>query len=77
MRTRSEQRTEPWWIAVLNGEARASAGQRAGAFSNVGIPPPLHALIGKVTLVHDPLGLASAETMRRPALYLSLSPTCW
>jgi hypothetical protein len=33
---------------VLNGEGRASAEQRARAFSNAGIPPPLHALIGKV-----------------------------
>ena len=33
---------------VLNGEGRASPEQRARAFSNVGIPPPLHALISKV-----------------------------
>jgi hypothetical protein len=33
---------------VLNGEARTSAEQRAGAFSNADIPPPLRALIGKV-----------------------------
>lgn len=33
---------------VLNAEGRASAEQRAGAFSNAGLPPPLHALIGKV-----------------------------
>ena len=33
---------------VLNGEGRASAAQRARAFSNDGLPPPLHALIGKV-----------------------------
>jgi hypothetical protein len=33
---------------VLNGEGRASAGQRARAFSNEGLSPPLHALIGKV-----------------------------
>jgi hypothetical protein len=33
---------------VLNGEGRASAEQRAGAFSNDGLAPPLHALIGKV-----------------------------
>lgn len=33
---------------VLNGEGRASAEQRAHAFSNDGLSPPLHALIGKV-----------------------------
>ena len=33
---------------VLNGEARASAEQRACAFGNAGLPPPLDALIGKV-----------------------------
>jgi len=33
---------------VLNGESRASPEQRARAFSNDGLPPPLHALIGKV-----------------------------
>ena len=33
---------------VLNGEGRASAEQRARAFSNDGLSPPLHALIGKV-----------------------------
>ena len=33
---------------VLNGEGRASPEQRARAFSNAGIPSPLHALIGKV-----------------------------
>jgi hypothetical protein len=33
---------------VLNGEGRASAEQRARAFSNAGLSPPLHALIGKV-----------------------------
>lgn len=33
---------------VLNGEGRASAEQRARAFSNDGLPPPLNALIGKV-----------------------------
>ena len=33
---------------VLNGEGRASAEQRAHAFSNDGIAPPLHALIDKV-----------------------------
>jgi hypothetical protein len=32
---------------VLNGEGRASAEQRARAFSNDGLPPPLQALIGK------------------------------
>jgi hypothetical protein len=33
---------------VLNGEGRASAEQRARAFSNDGLPPPLDVLIGKV-----------------------------
>ena len=33
---------------VLNGAGRASAEQRARAFSNDGLPPPLHALVGKV-----------------------------
>jgi hypothetical protein len=33
---------------VLNGEGRASPEQRARAFSNAGISPPLDALIGKV-----------------------------
>jgi hypothetical protein len=33
---------------VLNGEGRASAKQRARAFGNDGLPPPLDALIGKV-----------------------------
>jgi hypothetical protein len=34
---------------VLNGEGRASAEQRARAFGNDGLSPPLDALIGKVT----------------------------
>ena len=33
---------------VLTGEGRASAEQRARAFSNADLPPPLRALIGKV-----------------------------
>jgi hypothetical protein len=33
---------------VLNGEGRASPEQRARAFSNAGISPPLDALISKV-----------------------------
>jgi hypothetical protein len=33
---------------VLNAEGRASPAQRAHAFSNDGLPPPLDALIGKV-----------------------------
>ncbi|MFC4054522.1 hypothetical protein ACFOY4_32940 [Actinomadura syzygii] len=33
---------------VLDGEGRASARQRARAFSNDGLSPPLDALIGKV-----------------------------
>jgi hypothetical protein len=33
---------------ILNGEGRASAEQRAHAFGNDGLSPPLDALIGKV-----------------------------
>jgi hypothetical protein len=33
---------------VLNGEGRTSPQQRAQAFSNADVPPPLQALIGKV-----------------------------
>ena len=33
---------------VLNGAGRASAEQRARAFSNDGLAPPLDALVGKV-----------------------------
>ena len=33
---------------VLNGEGRASPELRAHAFSNAGLPAPLHALIDKV-----------------------------
>jgi hypothetical protein len=33
---------------VLKGEGRASAEQRARAFSNSDVPPPLDTLIGKV-----------------------------
>jgi hypothetical protein len=33
---------------VLNGEGRASAEQRARAFANEGLSPPLDALVGKV-----------------------------
>jgi hypothetical protein len=33
---------------VLTGEGRASAQQRARAFSNSDVPPPMDALIGKV-----------------------------
>lgn len=33
---------------VLNGEGRASVEQRAHAFGNDGLPPPLDTLIGKV-----------------------------
>ncbi len=35
---------------VLNGEGRASAEQRARAFGNDGLSPPLDTLIGKVAL---------------------------
>ena len=33
---------------VLNGEGRASAEQRARAFSNEGLSPPVDALVGRV-----------------------------
>jgi hypothetical protein len=33
---------------ILNGEGRASPEQRAGAFSNAGLPPPLDGLVSKV-----------------------------
>ncbi|OKI41322.1 hypothetical protein [Micromonospora sp. CB01531] len=33
---------------ILNGEGRSSAQQRARAFGNDGLPPPLNTLIGKV-----------------------------
>jgi hypothetical protein len=33
---------------ILNGEGRASAQQRAHAYGNEGLPPPLDTLIGKV-----------------------------
>ncbi|WP_330230550.1 hypothetical protein OHA40_32105 [Nocardia sp. NBC_00508] len=33
---------------VLNGKGRASPDQRARAFRNADVPPPLHALIDKV-----------------------------
>lgn len=33
---------------ILSGEGRTSPEQRASAFSNADIPPPLDALIGKV-----------------------------
>jgi hypothetical protein len=33
---------------ILNGKGRASPEQRARAFGNAGVPPPLDALIGKV-----------------------------
>ena len=35
---------------ILNGEGRASAEQRARAFGNEGLSPPLDALIGKVAV---------------------------
>ncbi|MEV6325941.1 hypothetical protein AB0M45_32960 [Nocardia sp. NPDC051787] len=35
---------------VLNGKGRASADQRARAFRNADVPPPLHVLIDKVAM---------------------------
>ena len=44
---------------VLNGEGEASAELRAGAFGNVGVPPPLDALISKV--VTSPAEITDAD----------------
>jgi hypothetical protein len=44
---------------VLSGEGRASAEQRARAFSNDGVSPPVDALIGKVAL--GPTQVAEAD----------------
>ncbi|MFB4296941.1 hypothetical protein [Actinomadura sp. NTSP31] len=44
---------------VLNGEGRASAEQRARAFGNEGLSPPLDALIGKV--VDRPAQITDAD----------------
>ena len=35
---------------IVNGEGRASPEQRARAFSNTGLSPPLDGLVGKVAL---------------------------
>jgi hypothetical protein len=44
---------------VLHGAGTATAEQRAAAFSNAGLPPPLQALIGKV--VTRPAQVADAD----------------
>ncbi|MEV5750505.1 hypothetical protein AB0L00_22015 [Actinoallomurus sp. NPDC052308] len=44
---------------LLNGEGRASAEQRACAFGNDGLSPPLDALIGKV--VERPAQVTEAD----------------
>jgi hypothetical protein len=44
---------------ILGGEGRASAEQRARAFSNDGLSPPLDALIGKVAL--SPVQVTAAD----------------
>ncbi|WP_344267468.1 hypothetical protein [Actinomadura napierensis] len=44
---------------VLNGEGRASAEQRARAFGNEGLSPPLDVLIGKV--VDGPAQITDAD----------------
>jgi hypothetical protein len=44
---------------ILSGEGRASAEQRARAFSNGGLSPPLDALIGKVAL--SPVQVTAAD----------------
>ena len=54
---------------VLNGEGRASAQQRASAFDNDGLAPPLDALIGKV--VDRPVRVAEADFAAAKASGLS------
>ena len=44
---------------VLSGEGKASAEQRARAFGNDGLSPPLDALIGKVAL--SPVQVTAAD----------------
>ncbi len=44
---------------VLNGEGTATAEQRARAFSNEGLSPPLQSLIGKVA--SRPVQIAEAD----------------
>ena len=44
---------------VLSGEGKASAEQRARAFRNGGLAPPLDALIGKVA--NDPTQVTEAD----------------
>ncbi|MGI5205714.1 hypothetical protein ACQEU6_29560 [Spirillospora sp. CA-108201] len=44
---------------LLNGEGRASAEQRARAFGNDGLSPPLDALVGKV--VDSPAQVTEAD----------------
>jgi hypothetical protein len=54
---------------VLNAEGRASAQQRAHAFSNDGLAPPLHALIGKVAT--RPVQVTDADFAAAKALGFS------
>jgi hypothetical protein len=54
---------------VLSGEGRASVEQRARAFSNDGLSPPLDALIGKVAL--RPTQVTEADFATAKALGLS------
>jgi hypothetical protein len=44
---------------VLNGEGKASAEQRACAFGNDGLSPPLDTLIGKI--VNSPVQVTEAD----------------
>jgi alkylhydroperoxidase family enzyme len=46
---------------VLNGEGRASAQQRAQAFRNEGLPPPVDALVDKVVTRPAEADLAAAK----------------
>jgi hypothetical protein len=54
---------------ILKGEGRASREQRAGAFSNGGLSPPLPALIGKVATM--PTQVTEADFAAAKALGFS------
>jgi hypothetical protein len=53
---------------VLNGEGRASGEQRARAFGNDDLPPPLHALIGKVVTTPSQITDADFATAQASGL---------
>ncbi len=59
---------------ILNGEGKASAEQRAHAFGNDGLPPPLDALIAKVAnspaqVTADDLAAAKASGCTEDQLF--------